>query len=106
VQVLNSQIEKREKVMIRNLINFVVLLGFTLMLPLFCAAAWLWGSEDEKWLMKILFCVLSPFCTVLWYVIIWHLVLRRKSSHFVPFLIFVLGYAGVLSLLKSGMVRF
>lgn len=92
--------------MIRSLINFVVLLGFTLTLPVFCAAAWVWGSDDEKWLMKVLFCVLSPFCTDLWYLILWHLVLRRKSSYFVQFLIFLLGYAGIFLLLKSGLVRF
>ena len=36
--------------MIRSLINFVVLVGFTLTLPLFCIAAWGWGSKDEQWL--------------------------------------------------------
>jgi len=87
--------------MMRSLINFVVLLGFTLTLPVFCAAAWLWGSEDEKWLMKVLFCVLSPFCMDLWYLILWHLVLRRKSNYFVQFLIFVLGYAEITSLSQS-----
>jgi hypothetical protein len=36
--------------LIRSLINFVVLVGFTLTLPLFCIAAWGWGSKDEQWL--------------------------------------------------------
>jgi hypothetical protein len=33
--------------MIRSLTNFVVMLGFTLMLPFFCFAAWGWGSADS-----------------------------------------------------------
>jgi len=36
--------------LIRSLINFVVLVGFTLTLPLFWIAAWGWGSKDEQWL--------------------------------------------------------
>lgn len=92
--------------MIRSLINFVALVGFTLMLPFFCAAAWGWGSTDEKWLMKVAFCVLGPFCLDFWYLIFRHLVLRKDSSYLVQFLIFLLGYAGIFFLLKSGMVRF
>ena len=92
--------------MIRSLINFVVMVGFTLMLPFFCAAAWFWGSEDEKWLMKVCFCVLGPFCLDFWYLILRHIVLRKDSSYLVQFMIFVLGYAGIFLLLKSRMVAF
>jgi hypothetical protein len=91
---------------IRSFINFVVLLGFTLMLPFFCIAAWGWESEDEKWLMKVAFCVLSPFCADLWYILLSHLVFRRRSSYLMQFVIFVLAYAGIFLLLKSGMVTF
>jgi hypothetical protein len=91
---------------IRSFINFVVLVGFTLMLPFFCIAAWGWGSEDEKWLMKVAFCVLGPFCADLWYILLSHLVFRRRSSYLMQFVIFVLGYGLIVLMLKSGMVRF
>jgi len=55
--------------------------------------------------MKVAFCVLGPFCLDFWYLLLWHLVLRRESSYFVQLMIFVLGYSGVFFLLKSGMVR-
>ena len=84
--------------MIRSFINLVVLVGFTLMLALFCGAAWLWGSRDEQWLMMAAFCVLSPFCAVMWYNVASHLVLHRKSSYLIQFLVFV-GMAGVAFLL-------
>jgi hypothetical protein len=87
-------------------INFVLLVVFTLTLPLFCAAAWGWGSEDEKWLMRVAFCALGPFCLDLWYLVFRHVVLRKDSSYLVQFLILVLGYTGVFLVLKSGMVRF
>jgi hypothetical protein len=65
------------------------------------------GSADEKWLMKAAFCVLSSFCLDLWCIILSHLVFRRRSSYLVQFLIFVLGYAGIFMMLKSGgMLRF
>ena len=91
--------------MLRGLINFMALVGFTLMLPFFCAAAWVCGSADEKWLMKVALCALGPFCLNFWYLIFRHIVLRKDSSYVTQFLIFVLGYAAVFFLLKSGMVR-
>jgi hypothetical protein len=94
------------KTMIRSLINFVVMVGFTLTLPLFCFAAWGWGSADERWLMKVCFCVLGPFCLDLWYLILSNLVLRRRASYVLQFMIFVLGYSGIFLLLKSRMVAF
>jgi hypothetical protein len=92
--------------MIRSLTNFMVLIGFTLLLPVACIAAWSWGSEDEQWLMKVAFCVLSPFCADLWYILLSHLVLRRRSSYLVQFVIFVLGYAVIFLLLKFRTVPF
>ena len=85
---------------------FNLLVGFTLMLPFFCGAAWFWGSADEKWLMKAALCVLSPFCLPFWYLIFRHIVLRKDSSYLVQFMIFVFGYAGIFLLLKSRMVAF
>jgi hypothetical protein len=92
--------------MIRSLMNFLAFNAFVLLLPVACFAAWGWGSPDEKWLMKVAFCALGPFCLDFWYLIVTHLVVRRQSSYLVQFMIFVLGYSGVFFLLKSGMVRF
>jgi hypothetical protein len=92
--------------MIRALLNFLAFNLFVLFLPLLAFAAWGWGSDDEKWLMRTAFCALSPFCACLWYILLSHLVFRRRSSYLVQFLIVVLGYAGVFFLLKSGVVRF
>jgi hypothetical protein len=75
-------------------------------MPFFCAAAWFWGSGDEQWLMKVAFCALGPFYLDFWSLIFQHIVLRKDSSYLVQFLIFVIGYAGVFFLLKSGIVRF
>ena len=75
--------------LIRNAGNFVVLVAFTLLLPLFCFAAWRWGSADEVWLMKVLGCVLSPFCAVMWYIIASHLLLRRQSSYLIQLCVFL-----------------
>src|SRR5437016_43229 len=86
---------KGEKAVIRSFINVMALVGFTLLLPVACFAAWGWGSADERWLMKVAFCVLGPFCLDFWYLILWHLVLRRESSYFVQLMIFVFGYVGV-----------
>jgi hypothetical protein len=91
---------------IRGIFNFVVMVGFTLTLPLFCFAAWGWGSADERWLMKVCFCALGPFCLDFWYLIFRHIVLRKDSSYLMQFMIFVLGYAGIFLMLKSSMVAF
>lgn len=92
--------------MIRGFGNFVVLVVFTLLLPLFCFAAWCWGSPDERWLMKVLGCVLSPFCAVLWYIIASHLLLRRRSSYFLQFVVFCLTACGVWWVVSTGRLTF
>ncbi len=92
--------------MIRGFLNFLAFNAFVLSLPLLCVAAWRWGSPDEQWLMKVAFCALSPFCAVLWYILLCHLVLRRSSSYFVQFVILVAGYAGIFLLLRSRMIAF
>ena len=92
--------------MIRSLTNFVVLVALTLMLPVACVAAWGWGSPDEKSLMKLSFCVLAPFCADFWYLIFWHVALKKESRYLVQLMIFVLGYAAIVLLLKFRMVTF
>jgi hypothetical protein len=91
--------------MIRSLMTFLAFNAFVLLLPVACFAAWGWGSPDEKWLMKVVFCALAPFCADLWYIILSG-VFGRKPSWFAQFLIFVLGYGLIVLMLKSGMVRF
>jgi len=88
--------------MLRSLLNFIAGVGFTLLLPVFCLAAWLWGSEDERWLMKVSFCVLSPLCAALWYAI----VSRKHFSYLVQGLIIVGGYVGVVWLVKERIITF
>jgi hypothetical protein len=90
--------------LIQSAVNFVVLIGLTLLLPLFCMAAWLWGSKDEQWLMKVLFCVLSPFCACLWYILLSHLVLARRSSYLIQFLVFIGTTVLVILILNAGVV--
>ena len=92
--------------LIRGIGNLVVLVAFTMLLPLFCGAAWLWGSPDEVWLMKVACCVLSPFCAVMWYIIASHVVLRRRSSYFIQFLVFCVTACGVWWVLSTGRLTF
>ena len=87
--------------MIRGLMNSLVFVGFTLLLPFFGAMAWFAGSSDEKFLMKAATCALGPFCMAMWVII-----LRRKPGFFVPFLVIVMGYVGILFLLKFRLVTF
>jgi hypothetical protein len=92
--------------MIRSLINFVALVGFTLLLPVFGLMAWGWGSSDERLLMKIAFCALSPLWACVWYVLISRLVFYRPASYLVQFLIVIFGYCMIVVLIKSRMVTF
>ncbi|MGO9516004.1 MAG: hypothetical protein ACLPND_03075 [Candidatus Korobacteraceae bacterium] len=87
--------------MIRGLMNSIVFAGFTLLLPVFGFMAWGWGSSDEKFLMKAVFCALGPFCMAMWVII-----LRGKPGFFVPFLVIVMGYVGIFFLLKFRLVTF
>jgi hypothetical protein len=92
--------------MIRSLLNFLAFNAFVLLLPLFCFAAWRWGSSDEQWLMKVASCALGPFCAAIWYILLSRPALGRKPGYAMPFLIIVLGYAGIISLLKFRIVGF
>jgi hypothetical protein len=92
--------------MIRGFLNFLAFGSFVLFLPVFCLLAWGWGSEDERFLMKAALCTLGPFCAVMWYILMSHLVFRRKSSYLVQFVILVAGYGGIFLLLRSGVIAF
>ena len=87
--------------MLRALMNSIVFAGFVLLLPLFGAMAWFAGSSDERLLMKAAACALGPFCVAIWVII-----LRRKPGFLVPFLVIVIGYAGIFLLLKFRLVTF
>jgi hypothetical protein len=92
--------------MIRTLLNFLAFNLFVLFLPLLGLAAWGWGSEDERFLMRAAFCTLGPLCAAMWYVLLSHLVFRRRSSYLVQFAIVVLGYAAIVLLMKSRVIAF
>jgi hypothetical protein len=88
--------------LIRGIGNFVVLVAFTLLLPFFCAAASLWGSTDERWLMKAAFTFLGPFSAVLWFITFSNLVLRRRAGYLKQLVIFVGAAAVIYLLLVNG----
>jgi membrane protein YdbS with pleckstrin-like domain len=92
--------------LIRSAGNLLLVVAFTLLLPFFCAAAWLWGSADERWLMKVALCVLSPFTAVFYYIIASHLLLRRRSSFFIQFLVFGLTAYSVWWVVSTGRLTF
>lgn len=88
--------------MIRGIGNFLATAAFVLLLPFFCFAAWRWGSPDEQWLMKAAFCALSPLCVAMWY----GLISGRRFSYAVQVLLILLGYAGIVWLLKERVIVF
>ncbi|PYT65321.1 MAG: hypothetical protein DMG39_29510 [Acidobacteria bacterium] len=92
--------------MIRSLMNFLAFNAFVLLLPVDCFAAWGWGSPDEKWLMKAAVCALGPLCAALWYIVLSHLVFRRRSSYLVQFLIILGGYGAIACLIRERIIRF
>ena len=86
--------------------SFIALVVLTLFLPLFCLAALRWGSPDEIWQMKVLGCALAPCCTTMWYIIASHLLLRRRSSFFIQFLVFCVTAYGVWWVVSTGRLTF
>jgi hypothetical protein len=95
--------------MLRNFPNFIAVSIFTLLLPVFCLAAYWWGSRDERLLMKIAFCALLPLCAAMWFVVVSRIFLRKRSlmlSWFIQICIIIAGYIGIAFLLKSGLVTF
>jgi hypothetical protein len=89
--------------LIRSARNFVLLVAFTLLLPFFCAAASLWGSADERWLMKVAVTFLGPFSAVLWFIAFSHLVLQRRAGYLMQAVVFF-GTATVIYLLLANRV--
>lgn len=92
--------------MIQRILNFLAVAGFTLLLPFFCLAAWFWGSRDERWLMKMSFLGLSPLCACMWGALVSNFIFKRRLGWFLEFVIIILGYVGIVFLLKSRMVTF
>jgi hypothetical protein len=95
--------------MLRNLLNLLALAGFFLLLSFFGASAYFWGSPDERWLMKIAFCALSPLCAAMWFVVLSRIFLRKRPlllSWLIQICIIIIGYRGVALLIKSGPVTF
>ena len=91
---------------IHSAMNFIALVVFIMLLPLFCLAASHWGSPDEVWLMKVLGCVLSPFTAVCYYIVASRLLLRRRSSYFLQFLVFCVTAYGVWWVVSTGRLPF
>lgn len=92
--------------LIRNAVSFIAFVAFIMLLPLFCFAAWHWGSADEVWLMKVLGCVLSPFTAVFYYIIASHLLLRRRSSYLLQLVVFCVTAWGVWWVVSTGRLTF
>ena len=92
--------------MLRAILVFLSLNALILLLPIFAAAAWFRGSEDERWLMAAAACALSPFCGAVWYVLLSRPVFNRRPTIPVVFLILISGYSGIFLLLRSGVIAF
>jgi hypothetical protein len=88
--------------MIRGIANFLAVAAFVLLLPFFCLAALKWGSPDERWLMKVCFCVFSPLTLAMWY----GLISGRRFSYAVQIALILCGYAGIMWLLKERVIGF
>ena len=92
--------------MLRAILTLLALNTFILLLPIFCIAAWLRGSSDERWLMAVASCTLSPFCGALWYVLLSRPVFGRKPTVPMVFMILIAGYSGIFMLLWYGVIAF
>ena len=91
--------------LIRSAGNFLVLVAFTLLLPLLCAAARLWGSADERCLMKVAVTFLGPFSAVLWFIAFSHLVLQRRAGYLMQAVVFFGTATVIFLLLVNGAYR-
>ncbi|MGA2923853.1 MAG: hypothetical protein ABSE28_22345 [Candidatus Sulfotelmatobacter sp.] len=87
-----------------QVVSFVAVVLFTLALPFLVVAAAIWGgnltgaASDSIWPIKMGATVLGPFSAVLWYILVSHLVLRRRAGYLMQLVIFV-GTAAVIYLL-------
>jgi hypothetical protein len=86
--------------------SFIVLVLFVLALPFLVVGTVIWGGSitgaaaDSIWLIKVGATFLGPFSSVLWYIVISHLVLRRRAGFLMQFIVFA-GTIGVIYLLLA-----
>jgi len=89
-----------------QIVSFIVLVLFVLALPFLVVGTVIWGGSitgaaaDSIWLIKVGATFLGPFSSVLWYIVISHLVLKRSAGFLMQFVVF-LGTAGVIYLLLA-----
>jgi hypothetical protein len=89
-----------------QIVSFIVLVLFVLALPFLVVGTVIWGGRitgaaaDSIWLIKVGATFLGPFSSVLWYIVISHLVLKRSAGFLMQFVVF-LGTAGVIYLLLA-----
>jgi hypothetical protein len=89
-----------------QIVSFIVLVIFVLALPFLVVGTVIWNGSitgaaaDSIWLIKVGATFLGPFSSVLWYIVISHLVLRRPAGYFIQFVVF-LGTIGVIYLLLA-----
>lgn len=78
-----------------QIVSFIAVVLFTLALPFLVVVAAIWGGNltgaavESIWLIKMGATVLGPFRAVLWYIVVSHLVLRRRAGYFMQLVIFV-----------------
>lgn len=84
--------------MLRSIFNFAFSTFFVTFLPAFWLCAQIWGSQDERWLMRIAMLALSPLCAAIWLVIL-------SKGRWISLAVIPLGYMLVAFLLRSGLVR-
>jgi hypothetical protein len=77
---------------------FVIVLPFLLALLLIPSL-----PPDDRWFLKMAFTFLGPFSAVLWYILISHLVLRRRAGYIMQLVIFVGTASAIYLLLINGM---
>lgn len=84
--------------------TFLALVLLTLGLPFLVVCAVIWGrnttgaAADSIWLIKMGATILGPFSAVLWYIMLCHLVLRRRAGYSMQLVVFF-GTAGLIYLL-------
>jgi hypothetical protein len=84
--------------MLRGFLNLLASSVFVTLLPIFWLCAQFWGSQDERWLMRVCMLTLSPLCAAIW------LIILRKGK-WSSLLVIPLGYVVIALLLRSGLVR-
>ena len=91
-----------------QIVSFIVLVLFVLALPFLVVAVIIWGrnitgaAADSIWLIKMGATFLGPFSTVLWYIALSHLVLKRSAGFLMQFVVFFGTAILIYLLLKLG----